>query len=171
MNASAHWSLVAPRLSALAGLLILLSLDGPAAAQVPTEQVDDSAVATGSGPLETVIVAEQYEVPAIPEEGAPRFVPAGRLEVGDEVHYTIRVRNPGKEPVIDVQVSKRLPLGMHYVAGSAVGPACAIEYSIDEGFTFQPAADAEQLTHVRWTLHRPLAPGAVALLRFRAVFR
>jgi len=171
MNASAHRSRAARRFSALGGLLILLSPGGPAAAQIPAEQVDDSAVATGSGPLETVIVAEQYEVPANPDEGVPRFVPAGRLEAGDEVHYTIRVRNPGKEPVIDVQVSKRLPLGMHYVAGSAVGPACAVEYSTDEGFTFQPDADAEQLTHVRWTLHRPLAPGAVALLRFRAVFR
>jgi uncharacterized repeat protein (TIGR01451 family) len=61
---------------------------------------------------------------------------AGRLSAGDELHYTIRVTNPGKEPVTDIVVTKRLPFGVHYIRGSAVGPGCKVEVSIDGGTTF-----------------------------------
>jgi hypothetical protein len=39
------------------------------------------------------------------------------------------------------------------------------------GASFQAEADPLQLSHLRWNLRRPLAPGATALLRFRATFR
>jgi uncharacterized repeat protein (TIGR01451 family) len=97
-------------------------------------------------------------------------VPAGRLEAGDEVHYTIRVRNPGTEAVTDVQVIKRMPEGVQFIDGSAVGPACDVEYSTDGGQTFAPEPPAERFTHLRWSLRRSLPPGATALLRFRATF-
>ncbi len=157
--------------AALTGLLLVAFLASPAYGQASPVAADSATVATGSGPLETEIVAERYLLPQSPEEGAARFVIAGRLDAGDEVYYTIRVRNPGKEPVSGAEITKRLPLGMHYVAGSATGPACDVAFSMDGGVTFVSDADAAQLTHVRWALRRPLAPGATALLRFRAVFR
>jgi len=129
----------------------------PAMAQDPDPDASGGAVAVGTGPLETRIVVEKI----VTEERSNgsterRFVAAQRLDAGDEVHYTIRVRNPGKEPVRDVVVTKRLPFGLSYIAGSAVGPACDIEVTP---------------SHLRWALRRPLAPGATALLRFRATFR
>lgn len=142
------------------------------AQEASPEQVGGDAVAVGTGPLVTEIVVEKYEA----EETADgmeqrRFVRATRLDAGDEVHYTIRVRNPGKEPVLDVVVTKRLPFGLAYLPGSAVGPACDIELSSDGGATFAPAVrKGASYSHVRWLLRRPLAPGATALLRFRATF-
>ena len=129
-------------------------------------------MAVGTGPLETAILAEKFEVETLPDGGEQRrFVVAQRLDAGDEVHYTIRVRNPGTEPVLDVVVTKRLPFGLTYIPGSAVGPACEIELSADGGATFVPAdRKAASYSHVRWILRRPLAPGATALLRFRATF-
>ena len=143
-----------------------------------------AAQATGhGGVLETAIVAEKLLVPrdSSDADGGGRWVPARRLSAGDEVHYTVRVRNPGKEVVTGVVVTKRLPFGVRYEPGSAAGPGCKIQLSADGGSHFttpdtprgktgpRKAATIEY-THVRWVMSRPLAPGATALLRFRATF-
>lgn len=154
-----------------AAWLLLLAAGAPAAAQEADLSATAAAVATGSGALETTIVVEKLEPPAPPARLHGRFVRAERLEAGDEVHYTIRVHNPGKQPVTEVQVTKRMPFGLHYVPGSATGPACDTEFSGDGGRTFAPRLPGDDHTHVRWTLRRPLPAGATALLRFRATFR
>lgn len=139
--------------------------------------------ATGTGPLTTSTVVELLEIVAPgTERETRRFVAADTVRAGDEVYYTIRVRNPGREPVSDIVVTKRLPFGMRYARGSALGPDAEIQFSADGGDSFgapsalevrsggQPRrrAVAADYTHVRWRLRRPLAPGATALLRFRA---
>jgi uncharacterized repeat protein (TIGR01451 family) len=137
------------------------------------------AEATGSGPLETSIVVEKLQVgQGLGEQELRRWVPAQRLNIGDEVHYTVRVRNPSKEPVTHIVVTKRLPFGVRYELDSATGPSCVIQLSADGGrsFTAPPGKKASrktssvEYTHVRWMMNRPLAPGATALLRFRAKF-
>jgi uncharacterized repeat protein (TIGR01451 family) len=162
-----------------------------AVAQAPADgaEAQNVTVATGSGPLETAITVEMLQI----EQGTGgaeirRWVPATRLTAGDELHYTVRVRNPGKEPVTDVVVTKRLPFGVHYERGSATGPAAVVQFSIDGGRTFATPDEmaratgsgknkkgarkppVSDYTHVRWVLTRPLSPGATALLRFRATF-
>ena len=140
-------------------------------------------IATGTGPLVTTTLVELLETV---QEGEGRerrrFVPADRVRAGDEVYYTIRVQNPGRTAVRNVVVTKRLPFGMHYARGSAVGPGAEVQFSADGGENFASAAELEvhiggqparratieDYTHVRWRLRTPLAPGATALLRFRA---
>lgn len=178
-----------PARAVLAALCIgagasLAVLSPAAPAQEP--EAPSAAVATGSGPLEATITAELLVIEHGPDDAETRrWVPAQRLSAGDEVHYTVRVRNPGEEPVSDVVVTKRLPFGVRYQAGSATGPACDIHFSVDGGNSFaapevprsgsgkkssRKPASAPEYTHVRWVLRKPLAPGATALLRFRAVF-
>jgi uncharacterized repeat protein (TIGR01451 family) len=138
----------------------------------PGPEDPGSLVAVGSGPLETEFVAEKLATKQRADGSTEkRFVEARRLRAGEEVYYTIRVRNPGKEPVQDVVVTKRMPFGVAYVRGSAAGPSCDVEVSVDNGVTFASAAATGDYTHLRWTLGRPLAPGSTALLRFRAIFR
>lgn len=151
--------------------MLLFGVVSAARGAEPEMTAAGAAIATGSDLLETEIVVEKLLPADPPARPTARFVPAGRLEAGDEVHYTLRVRNPGTNPVTDVQVTKRMPVGLHYLADSATGPACDIEFSSDGGVTFQPRPVADEYTHVRWTLRRPLPPGAMALLRFRATFR
>ncbi len=170
---------------AAAGACLGLAVAVPAHAEPENPAV---ATVTGSGPLETTITAETLHVLSRPGDQELRiFSPASRLSAGDEVHYTVRVRNPGDRPVTDIVVTKRLPFGVRYQTGSAAGPACDIQFSHDGGRTFhrpEPPArsnDTSRKTvartgtpsdysHVRWILHKPLAPGATALLRFRATF-
>lgn len=145
----------------------------PAVAQESgTAQAGGDAVAVGTGTLTTEIIVEKFGVETGPDgRERLRFVRATRLAAGDEVHYTIRVHNPGDVPVLDIVVTKRLPFGLGYIPGSAVGPACEVEFSTDGGATFAPASRMPgNFSHVRWILRRPLAPGATALLRFRATF-
>ena len=149
----------------------MLGLPGPVLAADSSAEAPAVAT-TGSGPLETEILVEGL----VSEERADgseekRFVEARRLEAGEEIYYTIRVRNPGKEPVTDVVVTKRMPFGVDYVPGSAAGPACDVELSADDGATYASGGKPGEYTHVRWVFQRPLAPGATALLRFRAIFR
>lgn len=169
-----------------AALAVVLSLVGaavdPAMGNTP-DAGPGQAVAVGSGPLITTVIVETLTQPTDEDPDAiRRFVPADRIRAGDEVHYTIRVRNPGREPVTGVMVTKRLPFGLKYIGGSAVGPAAAVQFSVDSGESFAAAHDLRVIatgqpvrravptdyTHVRWILKRPLAGGATALLRFRA---
>jgi uncharacterized repeat protein (TIGR01451 family) len=159
-----------PAARPVAGLVLLLAWTAAMAAD-PEMTATGAAIATGTDLLETEIVVERLEPAEPPERPVARFVPAGRLEAGDEVHYTVRVRNPGTNPVNDVQVTKRLPFGLHYLPGSATGPDCDIEFSSNGGATFAAKPAGGEYTHVRWSMRRPLAPGATALLRFRATFR
>lgn len=113
------------------------------------------------------------------------FVPATVLEQGREVFYTVRIRNPGAESAQNVVVVQRVPQNTAYVARSAAGPGADISLSTDGGQTFAAEdaliytdpngltrpATAQDCTHIRWKLRNSLAPGAVAMARFRATFR
>jgi len=171
----------------LCGLLVTV-LGSPLAAwsQEPVPDAQQGApVASGSGPLEATITAEMLREEEGPGGRKVRtWEPATHVSAGEEIYYTIRVRNPGKQPVTGITVTKRLPFGVLYRRGSAVGPACDVQFSIDGGTQFAPAdrlgaatgekparkVPVSEYTHVRWILSRPLAPGATALLRFRATF-
>ncbi len=156
----------------LALLAILAAFPQMVRAAGPDPQAGSGVVATGSAPLQASIVVETLETRKRPDGTVEkRFVEAQSLKAGEQVYYTIRVTNPGKVPVEDVVVTKRMPMGVDYIRGSAVGPACDVEFSIDGGNTFTASPKGSEYTHMRWTCEHPLSPGATALLRFRAIFR
>jgi len=178
--------------AAIAVSVLLLLLQGMLAGQGGALAQDVAAQpsvaeATGSGPLATSIEVQKLEVSAGPGgQEIRRWVPAERLNAGDEIHYTLRVRNPGKQAVDTIVVTKRLPFGVRYLRGSATGPAVEVQFSVDGGDTFatpemlaraagggkkgQRKPLENDYTHVRWVLRKPLGPASTALLRFRATF-
>jgi uncharacterized repeat protein (TIGR01451 family) len=110
-----------------------------------------------------------------------RMVPAKLLSQGQVVYYTLRITNPTPVVANNVTVVQQVPSNTRYLPGSAVGPGADIEFSIDGGRTFARAEDLkledgssrappERYTHILWRLRNPLAPGALALARFRATF-
>jgi uncharacterized repeat protein (TIGR01451 family) len=150
----------------------------PAAGLTLTESLAD--------PLEVTAIAEQRVVEPTPNGGTVvRYVPASQVRLGEQVHYTLQVRNVSPAAVADAVVVRALPHNTRYVTGSAVGPGADVSFSIDGGATFAAAqrltmntyvgpprrATADDYTHIRWRLRHALAPGATALLRFRAEFR
>jgi uncharacterized repeat protein (TIGR01451 family) len=149
--------------------------------------------------VEVTLVAEvRLEIPVPGGRSTARLIPASTLVQGQEIFYTVRIRNPAAVAASDVEVVHRMPENTVYVPQSATGPGVDIALSADGGRTFgeegritlvdqsavalmqatilDPAAltrpaKPQDYTHIRWRLRNPLAPGAVALARFRAVFQ
>jgi uncharacterized repeat protein (TIGR01451 family) len=110
------------------------------------------------------------------------FVKAGTVHEGQEIFYTLRIRNPGNKTLQHAEVVQRLPTNTRYVAGSASGAGALIQFSVDNGNTFADASDlpapvrspagnlVTSYTHIRWQLKAPLPPKSILLARFRAEF-
>jgi len=155
------------------GFAILMSLGSALAAE-------PGAASSQNGPpvaIETETVAAILGVKTLADGTRTReWLPATDIRQGQVVHYTVKIRNPGAGPAHDVVVTKPVPANTRYVADSAAAPGAVLSFSIDGGKTFASArelrpASPDAYTHIRWQLRYPLAPGAVAYARFRAVFR
>ena len=143
------------------------------------------ALAEDPVPVETALKAEVLEkFESNDGRQSQRLVPARVITQGDVVYYTLQIRNPTSVPARDVSVIQRIPENTRYLVDSASGPAVDITFSADGGRTFaspkelvvvtatgttRPATPADY-THIRWQLRNVLAPGALALARFQAVF-
>ncbi len=146
----------------------------------------------------TLVAEVREDIPAPGGRTISRLIPATSVEQGQEIFYTVRIRNASSAAARGVEVVQRIPENTVYVSGSATGPGVEVELSADGGQTFgregqltivdQSAvalmeatsldraaltrpARPQDTTHIRWRLRNALAPGAVALVRFRAVFR
>jgi uncharacterized repeat protein (TIGR01451 family) len=107
---------------------------------------------------------------------------ADRVVPGDEVIYTLELRNSGPLPATAPTVTKAIPEHMVYIADSASGPGADISYSTDGGHSFDRPenltvqgtngqlrpAHAADYTHIRWQLKNTLKVNSVAFARFRA---
>ncbi len=157
-------------------ILMQLAVTAPAWPQQPGDAPGTEV--QGSNPLEIDTLVEQLVTDlATSTTSFRRLGVESRLSEGDEVQYSIRLRNPGPEQVTDIVVTKRLPTGLRYKPGTAVGPGCVIQVSRDGGERFlsegadgRSRPEAAAYSHVRWVLAGPLAPEAVLILRFRAIF-
>jgi len=117
--------------------------------------------------------------------GGGALASADRVVPGDEVFYTLEIRNTGAVALPAPWVDYPIPDHMRYVADSAAGPGAEVSYSIDGGRTFDRAenlkvkrpsgsaraATVDDYTHIRWRLKHALRGNAVALARFRAVVK
>ena len=112
-----------------------------------------------------------------------KLVPAVKVVPGDTVIYTVTFRNVCTKPAENVSVDNPVPEHMAYIADSAVGPNTDVSFSIDGGYNFgkpealrkkdadgtERAARPGEYTNIRWVMRHPLAAGAEAYARFRAV--
>jgi uncharacterized repeat protein (TIGR01451 family) len=113
-----------------------------------------------------------------------RLVPAGKVLPGDEVVWTITATNVCKTPTDNVAIANPVPAQMTYVTGSATGAGTEVAYSLD-GKDFKDAANltvhsddgapraarADEYRAIRWTYKNSFAPGATAVVRYRAIVK
>jgi uncharacterized repeat protein (TIGR01451 family) len=167
---------------------MLLLLCGVADAQaVPAVPPTEIAVSpTPPSPSVTITTtAEKIETAHVQGHAPVRLLPADHVVAGDEVIYTLEVRNVGPAPVDDYTFTTAIPSHMVYVADSAVAPGADVSYSVDGGRSYdapeklmvhgangkQRPAVAADYTHIRWIMRNRLNRGSMALARFRAVLR
>jgi uncharacterized repeat protein (TIGR01451 family) len=127
--------------------------------------------------VETKVIEAGHEV--------VRLAPADRVVPGDQVLYTLEMRNTGPTAVAAPTVTNPIPNHMRYLADSATGPGAQVSYSADGGATFgHPdslrvalaggrfrAATPADYTHIRWQLRNTLKSHSVAYARFRAIVK
>jgi uncharacterized repeat protein (TIGR01451 family) len=134
------------------------------------------------GCIELKTVAEIEEA-YVDERGQPakRLAPVAKVVPGDEIVWTIVANNVCATPAGDVAITNPVPGHMHYVGNSAFGPGADIQFSIDGTAFAAPtalsvaAADgsrrparAEEYSHIRWVLPRPIGPSESLIVRYRA---
>jgi uncharacterized repeat protein (TIGR01451 family) len=134
------------------------------------------------GCIELKTVAEVQEA-YVDDRGnaATRLVPAAKVVPGDEIVWTIVASNVCTTQAGDVAITNPVPDHMHYVGSSAFGPGANIEFSLD-GSTFavpdalvvaeadgsRRPARADEYSHIRWVLPRPIGPSESLIVRYRA---
>src|ERR1700736_2597467 len=108
-----------------------------------------------------------------------QLVPASRVVPGDEVIYTLEIRNAGPHDVAAPSVIEAVATHMAYLADTATGPGAEVTSSVDDGHTFavpeslevlgvdgRPrVAKAIEYTHIRWQLRNILKSKSVAFAR------
>ncbi len=133
--------------------------------------------------LKTVAETEQ-EVLNEKGERVKRLAPAAKVVPGTEVVWTVTASNVCTQAVSNVFIDNPVPQHMSYVASSALGAGADIAFSLD-GRRFagpeelkvrdadgkERAARPDEYTHIRWSFRNAIAPGQMALARFRAVLK
>ncbi len=137
--------------------------------------------AAGPPALNPVTIRAIAEVETRASDGRTILVSADRVVSGDQIIYTLEVRNTAAFTVHSPTVTYAVPTHMRYVADSAVGPGAEVSFSVDGGRHFDSpenleiptanglrAAAAADYTHLRWQLANDLKANSVAFVRFRA---
>jgi uncharacterized repeat protein (TIGR01451 family) len=147
------------------------SIDILAVAAVPAGVVDGEvstvslvaassvAAAIADGATDTITVAR-------PDITLVKSVDRANADPGDLLTYTVSYTSDGTADAHNAIIVDAIPVFTVYQTGSAVGAGSTIEFSHDGGGTFD-GSDAAPVTHIRWTLGTPLAPGAVGSVRFQ----
>jgi len=116
-------------------------------------------------------------------ERQKRLVATERVTRGDELQYSIAFANESDETVHagSIVITTPLPNNTVYLADSAQGAGTEIVFSADDGESWGPPgslmitaasgaaqrAEADDFTHIRWTLRSPLEPGGQGVVAFR----
>ena len=104
---------------------------------------------------------------------------------GDDVVYTITATNVSDVPVGDVVIVDPIPAEMTYKPGTAIGTDTEIQFSVDQGKTYDVAANLvvaesggvvrpatpDDYTHIRWKFSQEIDPGASSFVRFQATLQ
>jgi len=152
---------------------LLLTLASVVAVPAPAEE-------QGHLNVRTVVQKERI---VTDHDGTARIelVAADSVAPGDDIVYTITFTNVSGKVAENIVITNPIASALSYVDGSAFGPGTEIEFSVDDGATFgrfnelvvaagatERPAEADDVTHVRWTMKGDLPAGAEGMARFRA---
>lgn len=113
------------------------------------------------------------------------YVPADLVTPGETIVYALIFRNDQRTAAEDVVLVMPIPREVTYIEESANNRLARPDFSTDGGTTFSRRqfltvrdadgsvrfAGADDLTHVRWVVRSPVAPGDVGQLWFRGVLK
>jgi len=147
--------------------LALLALLAPAAA----------AAADGVSLTSKVLVERVRPGP----DGKPVTVreAPGVVTPGDRLVFVLSYRNGGAEPATGFTLTDPIPSAVAYAGTDDAGAVVSVDggkswgalasLKVAQADGTSRAAVAADVTHIRWSFDRPIAPGSVGELSFRGV--
>ena len=113
------------------------------------------------------------------------LAPADRLAPGDRLVFVVHYRNRGDAPVSGFYVTNPVPARVQMDAMQLAAAPADMQISVDGGahwgrlddFTIPTPlggtrrATSEDITHVRWSVRAPVAPGNSGRIAWRGVVR
>jgi uncharacterized repeat protein (TIGR01451 family) len=161
----------------LRAALCVIGLASLAAAQPGGEHVRDPR-------LDVRAIAEVVTRTSHDGREMTKLVDADEVVPGDEVIYTLEIRNTSAIALPPPTVDYPVPEHMRYVENSAIGAGADVSFSVDGGRTFdrpeklklagvqgERPATAADYTHIRWQLKHILKGNSVAMAHFRAIVK
>ena len=158
------------------GLLATFGLAATTLAQADTTK-------PGCIALKTVAEVEESFVNERGEQSV-RLKAAAKVVPGDQVIWTVTAANVCDKAADRVFIDNPVPNQMTYVADSATEVGAEVLFSLDGARFATPrdllvknsdgtarAARPDEYTHIRWNLRNPIAPGQMAVARFRATLK
>lgn len=114
-----------------------------------------------------------------------RYEAAELVTPGERIVYTLNFLNDDVEDAKDLVLTMPIPAEVIYMEGSAQGDTSVVTYSADGGQTFTSrdtvmvagldgvlkVADSKDITHIRWNVAGPIAPGATGALVYKGVLK
>ncbi len=128
----------------------------------------------------------EHEIIVTNEDGSQTLKrePAKLVTPGDRLVYTLNYLNEGAEPANGIVLVMPVPAEVLFQEGSADRAGARASFSADGGKTYSPRADltivlvegsrlaqSADITHIRWHLETPVAPGGQNSLSFKAVLK
>lgn len=156
----------------IAAMSLVITIVGPVQAQPGNLEVKNEVL---------------REVETIAADGSKilQIKPAGTILPGHEVIYLTTVKNIGKQPAENVVVDNPIPEHTRFKSNSTFGQGTRLEASVDGGKQFarfeslqvtaadgsKRAAEARDVTNLRFILTEALPPGSERRVGFRAILQ
>ena len=112
------------------------------------------------------------------------FVPATEVEPGQNLRYSLAYANEGSEAAENVSLVMPVPAEVTYLEASVSEASAQVLYSADNGETFDARdalmvgeaemrriANADEITHIKWTFATPIAPSESGTISYMGVLK
>ncbi len=163
-----------------AGLAGLMIIAGMAMGMAPGM----TAFADGGGLTAKQIVETERVVKLSDGSEKVERVPAELVKPGDKIFYTLVYRNEGASAAENIVLTMPVPPQITYLENTAVQQGAEVMFSADGGKSFSPRgallvtlddevrpAKSEEVTHIRWVVTEPIAPGSEGRLSFAGILK
>ncbi|MEZ5892691.1 MAG: hypothetical protein R3C58_06050 [Parvularculaceae bacterium] len=113
-----------------------------------------------------------------------KMIPADKVTPGETIVYSIEYRNDSNEPASDIVLVMPVPREVAYIEGSVSGEDSSVAFSADGGKTYvargrltveesgstRPAR-GDEITHIRWTLNKPVPAKDSGEVSYKAILK
>ncbi|MCZ6649910.1 MAG: hypothetical protein O7D35_04515 [Acidobacteria bacterium] len=148
---------------------LLVVITAPGGLSESDQAIVTVTATSSASPLTTDSVADTLTV-STADMTLIKSVNTAATVPGNLLTYTVVYTSAGSTDAYNAIIIDPIPAATAYVPGSALGAGTTIAFSHDGGITYD-LSEAAPVTHLRWTVAAPLAPGDSGTLSFQAQVR